>query len=283
MAMIHVARDGAKLGEFSLEQIREGLGTGQFRATDLGWQTGMAEWRPLSEFVVEKPSGAPETSELAPISGPAPGVESGLPWEHRHELGFFKAFVDTVSVLITKPMEAFAMMKREGGLADPLLFGLIGGTAGTIASMLFQVGLQALIGARNSLVDVLGMGAVVALLVLSPVLVAIGLFIASGVLHVCLMMLGGATRSFETTFRVVAFSSGATQLFSIIPFCGGYVAAIYNIVLECIGLRDAHQTTTAKALLAIFLPMIVCCGLMALIFGAVLAGGGTELLKAFGR
>jgi hypothetical protein len=29
--------------------------------------------------------------------------------------------------------------------------------------------------------------------------------------------------------------------------------------------------------------MIVCCGLLALIFGAVVAGSGSEFLKAFGR
>jgi hypothetical protein len=282
MATIHVARDGAKLGEFSLEQVREGLGTGQFRATDLGWQSGMADWRPLSDFAVEKPA-ALVADVPAKTLGADAATETGLPWEHRQQLGFFKAFVDTVSLLVTKPTEAFTMMKREGGLADPLLFGLIGGTAGTIASILFQVGLQSLIGAQNSLLDIFGIGVVLAFVVLSPVLVACGLFIASGLLHVCLMMLGGANRSFETTFRVVGFSSGATQLFSIIPFCGGYVAAIYNIVLECIGLRQAHETTTGKALLAIFLPMIVCCGLMALIFGAVVAGSGSELMKAFGR
>ena len=278
---IHVARDGAKLGEFSLEQIREGLGTGQFRPTDLGWQSGLADWRPLSEFVAEKPAGA--ANEAAIITVPGPAAESGLPWEHRQELGFFKAFIDTVSLLVTRPTEAFTMMKREGGLADPLLFGLIGGTAGTIASILFQVGLQALLDQKGSLVDMFGIWVVVAFVVFSPVLVAVGLFIASGLLHVCLMMLGGANRSFETTFRVVGFSSGATQLFSIIPFCGGYVAGIYNIVLQCIGLKEAHQTTIGKALLAIFLPMIVCCGLIALIIGAVVAGSGNELMKAFGR
>ena len=284
MALVHVARDGAKLGEFSLEQIREGMGTGQFRPTDLGWQTGMADWRPLADFAVEKPAAAaPSTSELASAAAAGPALETGLPWEHREQLGFFKAFIDTVSLLITKPTEAFTLMKREGGLADPLLFGLIGGTAGTIVSLLFQLALQSLMGARQGLVDIFGIWVVVAFLVLSPVLVVCGLFIASGLLHVCLMMLGGANRSFETTFRVVAFSTGATQLFNIIPFCGGYVGAIYNIVLECIGLREAHGTTTGKALLAIFLPMIVCCGLLALLFGALLAGSGNELMKAFGR
>src|SRR5687768_7597004 len=125
MATIHVARDGAKLGEFSIEQVREGLKTGQFRPTDLGWQTGMADWRPLSDFAVEKPT--PEVAQLTPEPGPGPAAEVGLPWEHRHELGFFKAFLDTASMLLMKPGEAFVMMKREGGLIDPLLFAMIGG------------------------------------------------------------------------------------------------------------------------------------------------------------
>jgi hypothetical protein len=280
MAMIHVARDGAKLGEFSLEQIREGLRTGQFRPTDLGWESGMPDWRPLAEFAVEKPT-IPPLSEAAPgvpviaaTPPPGPAAESGLPWEHRQQLGFFKAFFDTVKVLLTKPSEAFVMMKREGGMTDPLLFAIIGGSAGTIVSILFQVGLQAITGASHSFVELFGVGAVIGFLVLTPLLLALGLFIGSGILHLCLMMLGGAHRPFETTFRVVCFSSGATQLFSMIPFCGGYVAGIYNIVLECIGLTRAQETTTAKALLAIFLPMIVCCGVCAAIFGMLIASSG---------
>jgi hypothetical protein len=280
MAMIHVARDGAKLGEFSLEQIREGLGTGQFRPTDLGWESGMPDWRPLAEFAVEKPS-TPPLSEAAPgvpviaaTPPPGPAAEIGLPWEHRQQLGFFKAFFDTVIMLLTKPSEAFVMMKREGGMTDPLLFGLIGGSAGTIVSILFQVGLQAITGASHSFVELFGVGAVIGFLVLSPLLLALGLFIGSGILHLCLMMLGGAHRPFETTFRVVCFSSGATQLISMIPFCGGYVAGIYNIVLECMGLVRAQETTVGRALLAIFLPIIICCGICAVFLGMVIGSSG---------
>jgi len=32
-------------------------------------------------------------------------------------------------------------------------------------------------------------------------------------------------------------------------------------VIEIIGLREAHGTTTGRAALAVFLPLIVCCGL----------------------
>src|SRR5947207_3080168 len=212
MPVIHVARDGAKLGEFTLEQIRDGLGTGQFRPTDLGWQSGMAEWRPLSEF-----TGATSTA-AAPLAVAAAIPGSGLPWENRQQIGLVKAWLDTVSLLIAKPSEAFAMMRPEGGLMDPLLFGLIGGCAGTIVPILFQGLLQSVPGfaGRNDFFSTLGIGHWTFLIiyaVLSPLLVIIGLFIGGAILHLCLMLVGGANRSFETTFRVVCFTGGAANLF----------------------------------------------------------------------
>lgn len=283
MATIHVARDGAKLGEFSLEQIREGLSTGQFRPTDLGWQSGMADWRPLSDFAVEKP--APLVADVtSPTSAEAAPPETGLPWEHRREIGFFKAFFDTASVLLTKPSEAFVLMKREGGLTDPLLFALIGGSAGTIVSTLFQIGLASISGVgggSNNVVAMFGWGMVIGFLLLTPLLLAAGMFVGSGLLHLCLMLLGGANKSFETTFRVVCFSSGAAYLFSIIPFCGGYITPIYNIVLECIGISRAHETTVGKAVLAVLLPLIVCCGIFAVVMGMLMGVSGGDLMKSF--
>ena len=281
MPMIHVARDGAKLGEFTLEQIRAGLETGQFRPSDLGWQSGMADWRPLSEFVGAAAPGAAGATPSMPLAAAgvsAASAGTGLPWEHRVQLGFVKAWFDTVSLLITKPSEAFTIMRPEGGLVDPLVFGLIGGCAGGIVSLLCQGLFQSIPGfaARNEALDFFGVGLwaiIIIYAVLMPILVTVGLFIGAGILHLCLMMVGGANRSFETTFRVACFTAGAANLFSMIPICGGIIALVYHIVLECIGLSRAHQTTTGKALLAIFLPMIVCCGLIVL-FGVVLGGFG---------
>jgi hypothetical protein len=285
MPMIHVARDGAKLGEFTLEQIREGLGTGQFRPTDLGWQAGMADWRPLSTFVAPAAAAVPEgvapalPLATAGVSAAAPGT--GLPWENREQLGLVKAWFDTVSLLITRPSDAFTMMRPEGGLGGPLLFGLIGGCAGGIVSLLFQGLLESIPGVSGNNeflkafhIDIWVLIAIYA--VLMPFLVTLGLFIGSGILHLCLMMVGGANRSFETTFRVACFTAGAANLFSMVPICGGIIAGVYHIVLECIGLSRAHPTTTGKALMAIFLPLIVCCGLIILI--VILAGG----IGAFG-
>ena len=261
--MIHVARDGAKLGEFTIEQIRDGLSSGQFRATDLGWQSGMTEWRPLNELIAPAPSDQiPALPAIEPVAG--------LPWEHRNEVGLFKAFLHTVSLLITRPGEAFSRMRPEGGLMDPLLFGLIGGCISQVVSLLFQLLLESIPGypGDNATFHLFGLNQWVLLLIfsaLTPVLVLLGLFIGAGILHLCLMIVGGANRPFETTLRVVCFTGGSANLFSMIPVCGWLIGLVYGFVLETIGLSRAHQTTTGKALMAVLLPVFVCCCAVGLI------------------
>jgi hypothetical protein len=282
--MIHVARDGAKLGEFTLEQIQEGLRTGQFRSTDLGWQSGMADWRPLSELAGAAAAPAAGAPSTLPLATAAPGVSAGspgagLPWEHRAQLGLFKAWFDTVSLLITKPSEAFTMMRPEGGLMDPLLFGLIGGSIGSVMASLYQLLLRSFgFGVQNDVFfNRFGLGVssfAIIDIVFTPVKVALGLFICGAILHLCLMLFGGASRPFETTFRVFAYATGAAYLFCLVPACGGLVALVYLIVLATTGLARAHQTTTGKALMAVLSPIILCCvfaGLLALLVGGALA------------
>jgi hypothetical protein len=126
-----------------------------------------------------------------------------------------------------------------------------------------------------------GTGGLIFFLVLAPLWLALGMFIGSGILHLCLMILGGANRPFETTFRVLCYACGATYLFSIIPFCGGYISPIYNIVLLCIGLPRAHETSTGKAVMAVLLPLGVCCGVCVLLFVLVIGAASGDLKWLF--
>jgi hypothetical protein len=289
MATIHVARDGTNIGTFSVEEIREGLGTGRFRPTDMAWEAGMSDWRPLSEVMARKPgaatsapgAGTTDANVLSVSSSGSSAAGGGLPWEHREQLGFFKAYFDTVILVLTKPVEAFVMMKKEGDLLGPMLYALIGGCAGVIISILLNIAMSSIgfLGDRQS--AAFGMGVMgiwaVGYILLSPVLVIVIMFIASGILHLCLMIVGGARKPFETTFRVVCFSSGSTSLLSMIPFCGGMISGVWNIVLEIIGLARSHEIDTGKAVLAVLLPIIVCCG------GLLLLGilGGFSALTMF--
>jgi len=84
----------------------------------------------------------------------------------------------------------------------------------------------------------------------------ITLYLGSAIIHLCLMVVGGNRRGFEATFRVIAYSS-STQIFALIPFVGGFIIPLYALVIEIIGLRESHGIGTGRAILAIFLPVIV--------------------------
>jgi hypothetical protein len=286
MAMINVNRGATSLGIFSEEDVRAGLRTGRFAPTDLGWRDGMTSWQALSEFpefaesVGAAPSSAGATVAPGEVIAVTPGDRSGLPWENRQQLGLVKAFTDTLVMVLTKPTEAFQRMKTEGGFAEPLIYAVIGGSLGFIVYCLitFAFGSFGMMGDRsNPLAAMFGAGVgLIFMIILAPVFVAVCMFIGSGIIHVCLMLVGGAKRSFETTFRVICFASGSAQPLLIIPFCGGLISGIWGIVAECIGLSRAHETDMGRAVLAVLLPVIICCGgsfLFAMMFGIMGAMG----------
>src|ERR1700758_1109522 len=175
MAMIHVNRGATSLGVFSEEEVREGLRTGRFAPTDIGWREGMANWQPLSQFTElagATPAAPPLQTDAASISEPA-APPPGLPWDHRQERGFFNAFIETLVMVLTKPGEAFTAMKREGGLGEPLIYAIIGGWVGGIIWFLFSLGLQSVgffADRHNAIAAMAGMGiGSAAVIILPPV------------------------------------------------------------------------------------------------------------------
>ena len=264
--MIHVNRGTTSLGVFSDQEVREGLSAGRFAPTDIGWREGMASWQPLSQFPDFGGAAAPAVPPVQPGAAPTSttvAARTGLPWEHRRERGFFNAFIETVTMVLTRPAEAFSVMKRGGGLGEPLIYALIGGCLGGIVSALFSLGFQSLglfADKNNSLAAMTGMGIGFGAIILVPLFIVIVLFIWSGLAHLCLMIFGGANHSFETTFRVFAFTHGSAGPLQIIPLCGGLISGVWAIVCNCIGLARAQETDTGRAVLAVFSPLIVCCG-----------------------
>ena len=292
MATIHVNRGATTLGAFPEEQVRESIRSGRFLPTDLGWKEGMANWQPLSQFseftsdfaagaaaaAAPPPQTAAPTAALATTTTAA-APRSGLPWEHRDSLGFFNAFVQTVSMILTRPVEAFTVMRTEGGLGDPLIFGVIGGSVGAIvwtlmSAAIHSLGWAAALSQQNSIDSMLGAsvgGAMIFVrIIFTPIFIAVGLFIWTALVHGCLMMLGGANKPFEASFRALSFAYGATALFCIVPCCGGLIAVVWGLIADCIGISRTHETEVGRATGAVLLPVVVCCGgifVILLVFG----------------
>jgi len=215
--------------------------------------------------------GAAPAMEGAPAveAAPAGGGREKTPWEDREAGGFFGGLFKTLNESLFHPTEFFKKMSVAGGLTDPLLYALIIGMVGVMFSYFWQILLKSAL--RDMMMP--GMGAAAAgpqflqgigmavMAFFSPFLIILGLFVSSGILHLCLMMVKGARAGYEGTFRVAAYAYSA-NIFLVLPFCGGLIAGLWALVLTIIGLREAHETTGGKAAFAVFLPVIVCCGLI---------------------
>lgn len=216
------------------------------------------------------------SSPPPPPATPVQGV--GIPWEDPARVSALERFTETVKLLATRPGEAYAGMPTSGGIGSPLSYAVVVGWIGiafaVVWNMLFQgmwlpfmdLGDEAAVFAGFTAAWGIGM------LFLAPLFVLVGVFIGAAILHLMLMIVGGANNGFEATFRVVCYAQTA-QLAAIIPFCGSLISAVWAIVLYVIGLASAHRTTQGKAVLAVVLPLVLCCAFAAaLLFMGVLAG-----------
>jgi hypothetical protein len=185
-----------------------------------------------------------------------------------------------------RPSEFFRDMPVVGGLGSPILYGAIVGYIGVLAKAIYDLVFNSVFGSAFSnmtqdpqlapFVNFLhaggGFASFVATILFGVPLLILGMFISAGIFHVVLMLLGGAGRGFEATVRVVAFAEAA-QLLNVIPVCGGLAGSIYMLVLCAIGLKEAHQTTLLKGILAVVIPIVVICcccvSVFAVFFGSL--------------
>ena len=192
-------------------------------------------------------------------------------WEDMENLGFFRAFFGTLGEVLFHPSRFYSRMPVEGGLIRPLIFAIIMGVIGGMFGLLYQFLVMSFLGnmlESQGFADFsvpIMIGSAIGL----PILTIIGVFIISGVLHVCVMIVRGNRNGFEATFRVVAYAM-STEIFGILPFLGGLIAFIWTLVLGIVGVREAHRTSTGRSALAVFLPLLAVVALGVLVIIAIL-------------
>jgi len=196
MPLIHIARNHASLGSFTEEQVRSGIQSGRFLAVDLTWREGMAEWRPLGEMAplwgMEVPP--PDLPAMLPDEEAFEPMESGPAWEERDQIGIPKALGRTVSDVLFRPTRTFAVMRRTGGLVDPLLYFVLLSSAMFAVSALYQLAMSRMNPALFSpkLPDAGGLAFPVIMIgsiLIAPALYVISAFVSSGLTHLSLMVL----------------------------------------------------------------------------------------------
>lgn len=189
------------------------------------------------------------------------------PWERRSELGIWQGLYQTSRTVLFSPEKIFGSMDVEGGIREPLSFGLLVGSLGAMFGLFWHFLLnsdglsatgQGLIGQYGEPLAYLG------LIALSPLFVAVIILVTSGILHASLLIVGGGKNGFGATLRVISYSQAA-QVFGMVPFVGGVIGGLWALVVQLVGLREIHETSYVRVIFAFLVPLI-------LIFLAVGAG-----------
>jgi hypothetical protein len=203
------------------------------------------------------------------------------------ELGFFQSVLETVQQVLLQPGETFEHVKPDGYFVPSLFlvgftlfFGLI--TLGyQVLMQLFldSMGVvtqpppeEMLFGYTGGMFLQITLGLIQ--LVIGSILVVGLTFLKAGLIHVVLMMTGATRYGYETTYRICAYAWGATQVVYLVPCFGGLLAMIWSIVVATIGIDRGQDVGTGRALGAVLVPYLLCCGAIILVAVGIVAAIG---------
>jgi hypothetical protein len=200
------------------------------------------------------------------IGTPIEVPTSSTPWEDMANLGFFRAFFKTLTEVLFSPSRFFREMPVDKNIHYSLLYGIIMGFFVALSGLLWRFAFSGIMGKTQGMEGANAFFApfffIIYALIL-PLVIALILFVISGILHTTLMLVGGNQKGLDATFRVVAYTQ-STQVFYLVPILGFLVYLVYTPILLAIGFKESHQISTGKAVFAVLLPFIIA-GIVAII------------------
>lgn len=196
------------------------------------------------------------------------GARVPPPWERRAETGTGKGVLQTAKEVIFSPKAFFRHTATEGGLREPLAFGILFGSIGLMLELFWHVllGEGSLPLVKIGFLGVYGASAVfLAAAVLCPLAATAMICVTSLLVHLLLTVVKGGRNGFEATFRVVSYSQ-ATQGWALIPYVGGLVATLWLMIVQVVGVREIHEVSYTRTIMAFLIPV-------ALLVTVILAAG----------
>jgi ribosomal protein L40E len=185
------------------------------------------------------------------------------PWEERENYGLWKAYFQTAWKSLLSPQAFFSKLPPDSGYGNPILFAIVSVALSTPLALVILMLLGKAGGAVTLVGVVLGF---VCAFIGAAIVYPVVLLVVAGLVHL-MLMIQGVDKEFQRTFRVTAYSS-APHLLESVPVIGALFATVYSIVLMIIGLREMHETTTAKSAIAV-LSVSIVLGLLILALYAI--------------
>ena len=227
----------------------------------------------------EKPGPAPQekSPEMLESGILTPPLDSdaetgGTPWERRDDLGLSNGIFLTFKNALFQPGALFKARRYPEGLKEPLAFGLLIGGVGDMLAffwpfLLFSLGLLPF--GDYVFRHLNGVWIFLTLMVGIPLAVILNMIVYSALLHLMLLIVRGGKEGYKSTFRVVAYSQAALA-WNIIPFVGSWIATVWKLVIQIIGLHEIHHISYTRVIVAFLLPVFILFVLIIIAMGPLL-------------
>jgi len=117
-----------------------------------------------------------------------------------------------------------------------------------------------------------GGGSAVGAIVSAMVGGILGVFVGGIILHIFVFIVGGRNGA-QQTIKAVIYGYTPNLLIGWIPVVGA-IGMLWSLVLEIVGIREYHEISTVKAILAVILPVIILAIIAVVLLGAFLLSMG---------
>lgn len=204
----------------------------------------------------------PEQPQLSPL------IIDGPPWEKKHELGFFVAFIETIKAFLFSPAKTFSVIRRNAGIGDALVYTV----AIQVFTFLWTFALNGadpgmLLPQNPELIDMLDLPENFSriMILIYPLSVILLQFIAAYAFHISMRWRNIQIYDFPLIFRIFAYSSGTAALLLILPLIGGLASVILTIYLAYVGLRTIYGVDGGSFAITALMGIIIAFGLYVLV------------------
>lgn len=187
-------------------------------------------------------------------AGRAPGSGRPPAWEDPAS-GFPGDLIDTWRESLFEPTAFFRRVRPAAPFSRPLLYFLLVTVIGAFFTLWWEAvgrwppgwGTGPLAADREGLPAIVGF-------FLSPFVALVGLAVWTLVLHLFVLLFVPERRSIGATARILCYAGGPT-VFSAVPVLGPLVGLVWATVLQVVGVREVHATSTGRATAAVLLPL----------------------------
>ncbi len=180
-------------------------------------------------------------------------------------------FVEKTKGFLLNPTESFKQVKEEDMgaalkyfviwlLIYSALFAIImGAIGGMMASLIPAMQNIPLLGAGT------GLMAAVSTFVMLLIGGIIGIFIGAGIIHIGVLIVGGK-KGYGQTLKALVYGGTPSYVLGWIPVVG-MIAGIWALIVEILGIKELHEVSTGRAIIAVIIPIVI----IAVIFMAIAA------------